>query len=104
MKPIPFIENELLHKIFTMKTKKPSGYDGISNMILKHCVKAISKPYTYICNFSLSNGIFPDRCKYALVLPVYKRGERTNRSNYRPIPLLLSLSKVLETVMFNRFN
>jgi len=75
MKPIPFTENELIHTIFTMKTKKSSGYDGISNMILKHCVKAISKPFTYICNFSLTNGIFPDRCKYALVLPVYKRGK-----------------------------
>ena len=80
MKPIPFTENKLIHTIFTMKTKKSSGYDGISNVILKHCVKAISKPFTYICNFSLINGIFPDRCQYALVLPVYKRGERTNRS------------------------
>jgi len=104
MKPIPFTENELIHTISTMKTKKSSGYDGISNMTLKHCVKAISKPFTYICNFSLTYGIFPNRCKYALVLPVYKRGERTNRSNYRPIFLLLSLSKVLETMTFNRLN
>jgi len=37
MKPIPFTENELIHTIFTMKTKESSGYDGISNMILKHC-------------------------------------------------------------------
>jgi len=73
MKPIPFTESELIHTIFTMKTKKSSGYDGISNMILKHCVKAISKPFTYICNFFLTK--FQDRCKYA-------RGERTNRSNY----------------------
>ena len=97
MKPIPFTKSELIHTIFTMKIKKSSGYVGISNMILKHCVKAISKPFTYICNFSLTNGIFPDRCKYALVLPVYKKGERTNRSKYRPISLLLSLSKLLET-------
>ena len=104
MKPIPFTENELIHTISTMKTKKSTGYDGISNMILKHCVKSISKPFTYICNFSLTYGIFPDKCKYALVLPVYKRGERTNRSNYQPISLLLSLLKVLETMMFNRLN
>jgi len=104
MKPIPFTENELIHTISTMKTKKSSGYDGISNMIVKHCVKAISKPFTYICNFSLTNGIFADTCKYALVLPVYKRGERTNRSYYEPISLLLSLPKVLETMMLNGLN
>jgi len=51
MQPIPFTESELIHTICTMKTNKSSGYDGISNMILKHRVKAISKPFTYICNF-----------------------------------------------------
>jgi len=97
IKPTPFTENELIHTVSAMKIKKSSGYDGISNMISKHCVKAISKPFTYICNFSL-------RCKYAIVLPVYKRGQTTNRSNYQPTSLLLSLSKVLETMMFNRLN
>jgi len=58
MKPIPFTENELIHTIFTVKTKKSSGNDGISNMLLKHCVKAISKSFTYICNFSLTMEFF----------------------------------------------
>jgi len=82
MKVIPITQNEVLSTILTLKTKKSSGYDGISNMILKYCAKVISKPFSHICNFSLTNGLFPDRCKYALVLPVYKKGERTNRSNY----------------------
>ena len=82
-----------MHTISNMKTKKSTGYDGISNMILKHCVKATSKPFSYICNFSLTYGIFRDTRKYALFLPVYKRGVRTDRSNYRLIYLLLSLFK-----------
>ena len=82
LKVIPVTENEVINMILTLKTKKSSGYDGISNMILKYCAKVISKPFSHICNFSLTNGIFPDRCKYALVLPVYKKGKRTNKSNY----------------------
>ena len=54
MNPIPFTENDLLHTISNMKTKNSSGYDGISNMNLKHCVRAISKPFNYICNFSIT--------------------------------------------------
>jgi len=104
MKVIPITENEVINTYLTLKTKKSSGYDGISSMILKYCAKVISKLFSHICNFSLTNGIFPDRCKYALVLPVYKQGKRTNRSNYQPISLLLSLSKVLEIMMFNRLN
>jgi hypothetical protein len=104
MKLIPITETEGINTIASFKTKKSLGYEGISNIILKHCVKATNKPFTYTCNFSLSYGTFPDRCKYALVIPVYKRGDIANRPNYRPISLLLSLSKVLEIMMFNRSN
>jgi len=72
MKVIPITENEVINTIVTLKTKKASGYDGISNMILKYCAKVISKPFSHICNFSPTNDIFLDRCKYALVLPLYK--------------------------------
>ena len=102
MKVIPITENEVLNTILALKTKKSSGYDGISNRILKHCATIIIKPLSHICNSSLTKGIFPDRCKYDLVMPIYKKGERADRSNYRPISLILSLSKVLEILMHNR--
>ena len=75
MKVIPITENEVLNTILALKTKKSSGYDGISNRILKHCATTISKPLSHICNSSLTKGIFPNRCKYALVMPIYKKGE-----------------------------
>jgi hypothetical protein len=104
MKVIPITENEVLNTILALKTKKSPGYDDISNRILKHCAIITSKPLSHICNSSLTKGIFPDRCKYALVLPVYKKGERTDGSNYRPISLIPTLSKVLEILMYNRLN
>jgi hypothetical protein len=104
MELIPVTDTKLINTITNLKTKRSLGYDGISNIILKHCVKAISKPFTYICNFSVTYGIFPGGYKYAVVLPVYKKGDETNRSNYRPTSLLLSLSKVLEIMMFSTFN
>ena len=90
--------------LLALKQRKSSGYDSISNRILKHYATIISKPLSHICNSSLTKGIFPDRCKYALVLPVYKKGERTDGSNYRPISLIPTLSKVLEILMYNRLN
>jgi hypothetical protein len=50
MKVIPITENELLNTILALKTNKSSGYDGISNRILKHCAASISKPLSHICN------------------------------------------------------
>jgi hypothetical protein len=51
---------------------------------------------------SLTTGVFPDRCKYAIVRPIYKKGEITEMDNYRPISLLMTCSKILERVMLNR--
>ena len=76
MKVIPIPENEVINTILALKTKKSSAYDGISNMNLKYCAKVISKPFSHICNFSPTNGTFPDRCKYTLVLPVYIKRAR----------------------------
>jgi hypothetical protein len=49
-------------------------------------------------------GIFPDRLKVSIVRPLYKRGDKTNMSNYRPISLLSTFSKVLEKVKYNRLS
>jgi hypothetical protein len=51
---------------------------------------------------SLTTGVFPDRCKYAIVGPTYKKGEITEMDNYTPISLLMTCSKILERAMLNR--
>jgi hypothetical protein len=67
MKVIPVTEIEVIEIIKSFKNKNSSGYDGISINILKHCVNAISKPLTFICNLSLATGVYPDRFKFAVV-------------------------------------
>ena len=57
---------------------------------------------TYICNAALSSGVFPDRLKYAIVKPIFKKGSEQAISNYRPISLLTSFSKVFEKLIYNR--
>ena len=55
-----------------------------------------------IFNLSLSTGIFPDRMKVAKVTPIFKKGEKSGISNYRPISVLPCFSKILERIMYNR--
>jgi hypothetical protein len=52
----------------------------------------------------MSSGTFPDRFKISIVKPLYKKGDKSCVTNYRPISLLTALSKVLEMVMYNRFS
>ena len=104
MKVVPVTEAEVINVIGSMQGKSSTGFDGISSKILKTCASIISKPLAFVFNSSLVLGTFPERCKYAIVRPIYKGGEKSKVNNYRPISLLISFSKILETLMFNRLN
>ena len=59
-------------------------------------------PLKYLFDMSLESGIFPDKLKIARVILLYKAGDPVNISNYRPISVLPSFSKMLERIMYNR--
>jgi len=44
-------------------------------------------------NKSILSGIFPDCMKFSIIKPIYKKGNKMNPENYRPISLLISFSK-----------
>ena len=69
---------------------------------MKSVLQYIDGQFTYICNLSLNQGVFPDILKIANVIPLYKKEHPMIFSNYRPVSLLCSLSKVLEKIMYNR--
>ena len=47
-------------------------------------------------------GVFPDRLKYAKIKPLHKNDDRCEMSDYRPVSLLTSFSKIFETVVQRR--
>ena len=88
--------------IKSLKPKNSSGYDGICIKLIKISSPIVSSPLVHICNESLYSVIFPDHLKYAVVEPLFKKGDKSKISNYRPIFFLSSFSKVLEKVMYNQ--
>jgi hypothetical protein len=88
----------------SLKTKNTFGYDEISNWIIKLTAPFIISPLTYICNAVLSTGVFPDRLKYAIVKPIFKKGNKQEISNYRPISLLTSFSKIIGKLIYARLH
>jgi hypothetical protein len=88
--------------IKSLKSKNYSGYENIPIKILKMSASSILSPLTYICNKTLATGEFPDRLKYAIIKPMYKKGSKVKISNYRPISLLTSFSKIFEKLIYTR--
>ena len=70
---------------------------GVSTKIIKTCNSLVSKPVSYICNKFIQTGVFPDRLKYAFVMPPYRNGDMSGISNYRPVSFLLVFSKIEKT-------
>jgi len=91
--------NKIIH---SLKCNDSYGYDEIISRILKISAPYVLSPLTYIFNKVLSTGIFPERLKFSEVTPLLKKGDITEFSNYRPISLLTSLSKITEKIIFKR--
>ena len=88
--------------IMKLKNKPSSGHDQISNVMLKWLCPVVSGPLSIIFNKSLNEGVFPDIMKLSDIIPLYKNKERHYCNNYRPISLLLTISKILEKIIYAR--
>jgi hypothetical protein len=92
---------EIENIIKSLKSKNTCGYDEISTKLLKISSAYITSLLNRICNTSFLSGTFPQRFKYSTVKPLFKKGDITDISNYRPIYILTSFSEILEKVMYN---
>ena len=94
----PVTENEVSAIVNSLKISSP-GWDDISSKVIK---KSFIKLLTYLYNLSINTGIFQHELKIAKVIPIYKAKEKKLFSNYRPISILPTFSKILERLMYNR--
>lgn len=90
--------NKIIQNLKITKT----SIDYIPVKLFKSISSSIIKPLTQLINGSLLSGVFPDRLKIARITPIFKSGNKTNPSNYRPISSLPFLSKIFETCFKNR--
>lgn len=96
----PVSHSELKNIINELKNS--GGHDYIPTKIIKTSTPYLLEPLFHLCNESLALGTFPDIYKMAKVLPLYKKGTSKDPSNYRPISILNSFSKILEKIMYTR--
>ena len=90
----PVTPQEIAEIIKSLKNGAPD-YDDINNKILQLSVTPIIGPLSFLCNRSLTEGVFSLELKLANVLPLFKSGETMLFNNYRPVSLSLFVIKGL---------
>lgn len=98
----PTSTDEIYREIKSSKGKYSTDFNDFNMYIIKQINNEISPLLTIIFNKSLSSGIFPNILKRSKVIPLYKSGDKSKTSNYRPISLLPQLSKILEKIIKSR--
>ena len=90
---------EVYSALSSLKEKKAAGIDGLPNSLLKVAAPAICFSLAALFNNSLLAGKLPRDWKRANVRAIYKRGPKHLPDIYRPISLLSSVTKVLESLV-----
>ena len=98
----PTYEDELKQIVTALPAKASSGHENISNILLKEIINPLAHVLEEVFNKSMTTGEFPNIMKLAEVVPLYKNKEHYLESNYRPISLITTISKILEKIMYQR--
>ena len=85
-----------------LDSKKAADIYGMSSNLIKEGGTVIVEIITFLFNISITQGKFPDVLKNAKIIPIHKGDSRLEMSNYRPISLLPTLSKIFEKLMYSR--
>lgn len=96
-------EEEILKIATKIKEKKAPGPDGFPNKVIKAALKSKPDMFAKLMQACLREGTFPRSWKRQKLVLLPKPGKQPGDSSaYRPICLLDTLGKILETIIRNR--
>jgi hypothetical protein len=86
-------------KMRSLDPKKATGYDNFPVKLIRGASMELSYPVTILFNTCIRQAVFPQQMKYAELSPCFKNTDMMDKSNYRPLSILTSLSKIFEGIL-----
>ena len=92
-------QNTVFRILSDIKTNKAQGPDKIHGKVLKECATSLAYPLSVLFNMCFKSGQLPCDWKTANIVPIFKKGSKTDIENYRPISLTSLVMKVFERII-----
>lgn len=90
---------DVVNAVKSLRATSAAGPDGVTPQFLKECVAELSPVLLELTQISFGTGNFPEALKHATITPIFKGGNASDPSNYRPISLVSCLGKVMEKIV-----
>ena len=101
MDDFDFTEQDILDAIGELDPYAAAPDGDIPAKVLCSCKDSLAEPLWMLWKESFESGIIPTDLKLQFIAPIYKKGDKTQAVNYRPISLTSHLIKIFERVMRN---
>lgn len=96
---VVFDTEEIKQLLRTLATDTSPGPDQIDARVLKFCSDGLALPLSLIMTCSFRHHILPDDWLCGIVTPIYKKGDKLQAHNYRPITLTSLVCKIAEKII-----
>ena len=100
--PQDILYAEVQRVIGALKSNKSPGSDGITGEMLKAGGEPLARQIHELCNKAWHEGTIPEEWSKSILVPIPKKGDLSQCSNYRTISLINHTGKILLTVLLNR--
>ena len=99
LEDINITDTKVQKVLANLNTGKSTGPDGINPLVLVKTADILAHPVGMIFRQTLKIGDIPDDWRQAIVTPIFKKGSRSDASNYRPVSLTCILCKCMEKIV-----
>ena len=99
---LPFCYEGVFEKIGSIEKQNAPVFDGITAETLECSSHVIESCWTKFYNCTFNEVIFPQGRKPAPVIPLHKKGSKTKIDDYRSIPFLPCMRKVIGLPVYDR--
>ena len=78
-------QQEVINLCSSLHSGTATGFDNVPISLIKETITLISSPLTHIFNLTTTSGMVPVELKITRVVSLFKAGDKSIFSNYRPI-------------------